>query len=203
MKNIKNIIFDLGGVLFPINGMETLNRFQNNGLQQVRQSYEQLIGSKMFELFETGKISPQEFRDGFNNMFGLNIDNKTFDECWNAMIVGYPETNNPYLESLKARGYNLYVLSNTNKIHVDYLEPMSQWREGLFNKIYYSNDIHFRKPDLECFRWVIEDAGIRAEETVFIDDRDDNIEGAKASGLNTICLKNINELIETLDKFLK
>jgi len=203
MKKIKNIIFDLGGVLFPISGKETLDRFQTNGLQNVSESYHQLIESELFHLFEIGKITPQEYRDGFNKMFGLNIDAKTFDECWNAMIVSYPEANNPYLEKLKSQDYNLYVLSNTNEIHVRYLEPMSQWREGLFTKIYYSNEIHSRKPDLECFQWVINDAKISAEETVFIDDRPDNIEGARRAGLNTINLLKQEDLYETLDKFLK
>ncbi len=203
MKKIKNIIFDLGGVLFPINNDETKNRFQNNGLQNVNQSYIRLVESELFMLFETGKISPQDFRNGFNSMFGLDIDSRTFDECWNAMIISYPGDNNPFLEKLKNDGYKLFVLSNTNQIHVEYLEPMAMWRKGLFDKIYYSNEIHYRKPDLECFQWVIADAGISPSETVFIDDRMDNIEGARQAGLQTIRLEHQEDLYETLDKFLK
>lgn len=203
MKKIKNIIFDLGNVLFPISGQATLCKFQESGVQDVEKLYPKLFETDLPLMLEVGKISPLEFLNSFNRLFGANLSQETFNECWNAMIVSYPEGNTPFLEKLKSEGYNLYVLSNTNAIHVDYLERMAQWREGLFSKIYYSNEIHSRKPDLECFSWVINDAEISPEESVFIDDRAENIEGAQLTGLNTIHLTNQNDLYDTLENYLK
>ncbi len=203
MKKIKNIIFDLGGVLFGISGQETLNAFEKHGAVNVMDKYKELIDSELFHRFEIGTASPDEFRKGICAIMGVELGDTDFDGCWNAMITSYPAGNNDFLEKLKAQGYNLYILSNTNKIHVDYLEPISKWRPGLFTKIYYSNEINSRKPDLECFEWVINDAKIDPEETVFIDDRADNIEGALSAGINTIHLTNINDLYEKLDNYLK
>lgn len=203
MKKIKNIIFDLGNVLFPISGQATFDLFTQNGVKNILDKYKILIDSGLFDNFELGTISQNEFRKGLNNIFEVNLSDEVFDNCWNAMIASYPEKNNPFLENLKTEGYNLYILSNTNKTHVEYLEPMAKWREGLFTKIYYSNEIHLRKPDRECFEFVINDAGIIADETVFIDDRAENIEGAQLCGIHAIHLLKQNELYQTLQNFLK
>lgn len=203
MKKIKNIIFDLGGVLFPISGQTTLNEFANNGVKDVLGKYKLLIDNDLFYNFETGKVSNEVFRKGINELFEVQLSDRIFDHCWNSMIVSYSEKNNPFLEKLKAKGYNLYILSNTNAIHVEYLEPMAKWREGLFTKKYYSQQIHLRKPDRECFEYVIRDAEINPEETLFIDDRPENIAGAESCGIKTINLTDINDLYERVEEFLK
>lgn len=196
MKNfekIKNIIFDLGGVLFCLDGEETLKAFENQGVKNIREKFSEIILSNWFRDFEIGNISPNEFLEQLNTLCGSKLSMEDFVFCWNAMLTGYPEENREFLEKLSQK-YNLYVLSNTNITHVEFFEPIAKWRDGLFKKRYYSNDIHLRKPDKECFEFVMSDAGIKAEETLFIDDRADNIAAAKTLGINTIHLTQQSSL---------
>jgi putative hydrolase of the HAD superfamily len=196
MKNfekIKNIIFDLGGVLFCLDGEETLKAFENHGIKNIREKFSEVILSDWFRDFEIGNISPEEFLKELNTLCGSNLSMKDFVFCWNAMLTGYPEENRAFLENISKK-YNLYVLSNTNITHVEFFEPVAAWRDGLFKKRYYSNDIHLRKPDKECFEFVLSDAGIEPHETLFIDDRADNIAAAKSLGINTIHLTQQSSL---------
>jgi putative hydrolase of the HAD superfamily len=196
MKNfekIKNIIFDLGGVLFCLDGLETIKAFENHGVINIRERFSELIASDWFRDFEIGMISPQEFLKNLNALCGSSLSFNDFVFCWNAMLTGYPEENREFLEKLSKK-FNLYVLSNTNETHVEFFEPVAAWRDSLFKKRYYSNEIHLRKPDKECFEFVLNDAGISAGETLFIDDRADNIEAAKQLGINTIHLTNQSSL---------
>ena len=205
MKNfqkIKNIIFDLGGVLFDLDGLETEKFFTNQGVKNIKEKFSKIIISDWFRDFEIGKISPDKFRQEFNKICEINLNQETFNVGWSAMLTGYPKENQEFLEKI-SQNFNLYVLSNTNETHVEFLEQMAKWRKGLFKKIYYSNEIHLRKPDKECFLFVLNDAGITPEETLFIDDRQDNIESAKLLGINTIHLTKRNELYQQVENFFK
>lgn len=202
LKKIKNIVFDLGGVLFELDPMATVKSFGKYGVKDVEKTYREVIATEWFRDFEIGNISNEDFRKKMNDYCNTNMNPEEFAECWNAMIVSYPSENERLLENLK-KDFNLYILSNTNRIHVEFFEPMSNWRNGLFVKRYYSNDIHCRKPDLEAFNYVITDAGINPCETLFIDDRADNIEGAKLAGLNTIHLKKQSDLYEHFSQYAK
>lgn len=203
MKKIKNIIFDLGNVLFPISGEATIREFEKQGVVNMMDKYKRLIDNDLLLKLEVGEVSPEVFRSEVNRIFESNLSAETFNHCWNAMIVSYPEKNNPFLESLKARGYNLYILSNTNAIHVEYLKPMANWRDGLFTKIYYSNEIGKRKPNKDCYEWVLNDAEIEAEETLFIDDRPENTLSAQSCNIATITLDKQENLYSNVEGRLK
>lgn len=190
-KNIANIIFDLGGVLFKLNPQKTFQDFENQGIKTSFFNNRE----DLFYKFEIGKISPEDYLSQVNNICKTNMDMPTFKQCWNAMIGEYPEKNRILLENLHKK-FNLYVLSNTNVVHVEYFMPIANWCDGLFKKIYFSNEIGMRKPDEECFNFVLNDAKISAQQTLFIDDRSDNIQAAKKLGINTHQLEN-QELLYT------
>lgn len=201
MKNfqkIENVIFDLGGVLFGLDMMATVKAFENKGVKNAMEKFSEINSSEFFYLFEIGKIPPEEFRKKMNAVFNVNLSDKDFDYCWNAMITHYPKENYEFLENMTKR-YKIFILSNTNKIHVDYFEPIASWRDGLFSKRYYSNEIGFRKPDLECFEFVVNDAKIDKEKTIFIDDRPDNVFGAQKAGLQAIRLEHQQDLYKIFD----
>jgi len=200
MKKIKNILFDLGGVIFPLSFQATIDAFLKNGATCSDNNFFQKLCSdaNLEHLFETGRCTAAEYRREFNKIFECNIDDNTFDSCWNAMILGYPDINNTLLHNLKSKGYNLYILSNINEIHVQYVEQLAQWPKDLFVKKYYSNEIHLAKPHKECYEYVINDSKIDPQETLYIDDRADNAETGRKMGFNTINLPQNGDLYKEL-----
>ncbi len=192
-KIVNNVVFDLGGVLFNLSEQATLDAFEKNGVKNVNEKYKKMIESEWFRDFEIGTIPPEEFRNHMRKLMEIDLSDEVFDSCWNAMITSYPPINRAFLRRIAEKN-NLYVLSNTNVIHVKYFEPIANWPSYLFKKRYYSNEIHFRKPDLECFNFVVNDAKITPEDTVLLDDRIDNIENAKKAGWNAIHVKEQSAL---------
>ena len=203
-NNVKNIMFDLGGVLFPLSINATIEAYERCGAKNAADTFVKKLCEEtdIAHRYTTGTCTSDEYRQFCNEVFQTNMDNETFDRCWNAMILGYPETNRPLLQKLKNHGFKLYVLSNINEIHVDYVEKLAQWPDDLFIKRYYSNEIHYEKPDPACFQYVINDAKINPAETLYIDDRADNIESAKNAGLITVHLTD-PKLLENIFQDIK
>jgi putative hydrolase of the HAD superfamily len=198
MKKIKNILFDLGGVLFPLSVPATIEALIKAADTTQEQFDKWLKYNDLDNRYETGECTTKEFLDGFNTVCGSHLDAETFTRCWNAMILGYPEHHTALLESLQSKGYNLYILSNINELHVQYVEKLAQWRDNLFVKKYYSNEIHHAKPNRDCYEYVINDSKIDPTETLYIDDRADNAAMGASLGFQTINLPQNGDLYKEL-----
>jgi glucose-1-phosphatase len=192
------IIFDLGGVLLNLDVRRSIDAFLELGFDNVEEKMSRILtktpGAEapgIFQLYETGKITSEQFREGLREYAGRYISDEDIDRAWTIMLLDLPPGNIRLLEKLRG-SYKLYLLSNTNAIHIETLLRNSGEENGfsgmvnLFNKIYYSHIIRMRKPDVEIFRHVIEDAGLDPKTTVLIDDSIHNVEGAKAAGLLAI-----------------
>ena len=198
MKKIKNILFDLGGVLFPLSVPATIEALATAAHTTEQQLDKWLKHNDLGVRYETGRCTTREFLDGLNEVCGSNLDMETFTRCWNAMILSYPGHYTAILENLRQKGYNLYILSNINDLHVQYVEQLAQWPENLFVKKYYSNEIHFAKPSRECYEYVISDSKIDPAETLYIDDRADNAAMGAEMGFITINMKQNGDLDKEL-----
>ncbi len=203
MEVIKNIIFDLGGVLLNINYQKTANAFKNLGVKNFDELYSQAAANDFFENLETGKISEQEFYKTMQQYCNSSTLQQQVKDAWNAMLLDFRMESIQYLELLQPQ-YKLFLLSNTNSIHLtEFMQIAETVLPGkVFNnyfiKCYYSHLINLRKPYPSTYEFVLSDAGIKAEETLFIDDSPVNIEGAKLVGLQTHLLlpnENIEEII--------
>ena len=188
-KNIKNIIFDFGGVILNINPLITYNNFNKLGLVNLYDGAEFSNPDDSLLLFEKGLISSQEFRNKLKEKLSHPIEDREIDEAWNAMLLDIPTERVVLLNKLKQK-YKIYLLSNTNEIH--YIAYTNQFKQNfgyqlfdLFNEAYFSFLLHLNKPNKEIYQYVINQNSLVAEETLFIDDSIINIEGAKAVGLKT------------------
>lgn len=197
----KNLILDLGGVIIDIDYLKTQDAFISNGIHNFQELYSQAAASPLFEDLETGKIDADNFYNQLRTKTGIGLDNDTLTISWNAMLGSfYPEAIE-WIKQAKSK-YNLYLYSNTNIIHQTsfiktYRENFNEEDfNALFIKAWYSNEIGWRKPYKESFEFVLNDAGIQAEDTLFIDDTLVNIEGAKLAGLQTIHLQKPMKLWE-------
>src|SRR5579872_3080509 len=114
---IKNIIFDLGGVIINIDYKLTSLAFNKLGAKNFDQAYSQMSQNKLFDDFETGKISSEVFRKLLKEKLQLSISDEQFDNAWNAMLLDIPIKRLLLIKELK-KSYKVYLLSNTNDIHL-------------------------------------------------------------------------------------
>ncbi len=189
-QNFKNILFDLGGVILDINIQATLKRFYELGFPADLMQYPHAMTTDLFYKYETGKTDSKQFRNEIRDKTGIEFSDETFDEAWNAMLVRIPEERTKLLKVLSKR-YNIYLLSNTSELHVKvfekmYLDTAGETMQQVFKKLYYSHEIGSYKPDPEAWEHVINDAGIKAEETLFLDDNIHNIKASQELGFQAI-----------------
>ncbi len=198
--NFKNILFDLGGVILDINVQATLKQFYELGFPAELMQFPNSMTTDLYFRYETGKLDTEQFRNEIRKAAGVEMTDHAFDEAWNAMLVRFPEERIDLLKRLSKR-YNLYMLSNTSSLHVKvfekmYFEAAGESMQEVFKKIYYSHEIGWHKPDLEAWEYVLNDAHIKAEETLFLDDNIHNIKASQELGFQAI---HIHERIQLMN----
>lgn len=197
---IRNILLDLGGVILDINVDATKQRFYELGLPAVFMQYPENMLTDLFYKYETGRIDTANYRNEVRRLSGIDLTDRDIDEAWNAMLVRVPSERTDLLKKLKER-YKLYLLSNTCPLHAPVFEQMYQDAAGIpmkdaFDKLYYSFDIGFHKPDQQAWQFVIDDAGIMPGETLFVDDNIHNIKASQELGFQAIHLHERTHLLE-------
>jgi glucose-1-phosphatase len=198
---IKNIIFDLGGVILDIDYQKTIDSFRKLGFQDFDTQYTQAKQNGLFDDFEIGKISSEAFISSLRIHLPENITETQIEAAWNAMLLDWKQDKIDFLKSIQSK-YQLFLFSNTNSIHKKYFEQTLKEQIGLksldelFTNSYYSHEFGKRKPHPESFQAILNENQIIAAETLFVDDSIQHIEGAKQIGLHTIHLyqKSILEL---------
>jgi glucose-1-phosphatase len=193
MQKFKNIIFDLGGVILDVDYNLTRIAFEKLGVVHFDEMYSQANADKLFQKLETGEITDDIFYKEFNRCTGLHLSDEEIRKAWNAMLLSFREKSLQFLERIQPE-YKLYLLSNTNYVHMAAFKETLHKQIGVktleeyFDQAFYSCDIGLRKPDHACYDWVLKNLNIRPSETLFIDDSLHNIQGAKKAGLQTIHL---------------
>lgn len=199
---IKNIIFDWGGVISNIDYTKTAEAFTRLGLEDFESVYNQLKQTTLFDDLEIGKITPEAFRMKIRTMLPDKVSDEEIDVAWTAMLQDLPMERIELLEKVR-KEYNIFLLSNTNQIHVTryskYLDEIYGHEKfrNLFTKAYYSHEVGLRKPHVEIFEYVIRENNLNPATTLFIDDTPQHIEGARKAGLVVHHLKKpqtINQL---------
>ena len=197
MKNIKTIIFDLGAVLLNINYQLTIIEFAKFGVKNVDSFYSKKVQKNLFNEIETGKISADRFLKSLQK----ETENASTDEvrnAWNSMLLDLPKERIELLKELK-QDFPIYLLSNTNSIHISEFrkklgETKYQEFYNLFDKVYYSHEIGFRKPNKDAFQLILDENNIKANEVLFIDDSPQHIRGANKLGIQTHHLSGTEEV---------
>jgi glucose-1-phosphatase len=191
---LETIIFDLGGVVINIEYERTIRAFHDLGFGEFGQIYTQLNQEHLFDLFETGKIGPPEFRSMIKQYSPDAKSDEQIDQAWCAMLLDLPVERMQLIHRLGKR-YRTFLLSNTNQIHIEYYNEYIKEYFGepnlsfLFEKDYYSHSMGKRKPNQDIYKQVIDEQGLNPSHTLFVDDLSPNIEGARAVGLVALHLE--------------
>ena len=204
---IKNIIFDLGMVLLDVNYQNTIEAFSLLGLNNPEEAFSKHRQDEFFRQYERGQISEIEFLNGLSERIG-GADTEKLRNAWCAMLGELPKGKYDLIRELR-KDYRLFILSNTNQTHQDWFEKKIDDQYGwanfrdCFEFISYSHKINERKPDKEAFQYLIQRFDLDPEETLFIDDTFEHIEGARALFLRAVHYQDGDNLKEKVLAHLK
>ena len=187
-KNIKNIVFDLGGVLVDLDFKSAINGLQKAGFANVKEQLQAFDREGIFQKFELGEMTAEEFRSAIRENSTVTLTDEEVDALWNLMLLEIPREKLELILDLRGK-YMVYLLSNTNSIHWDYVCKNAFNYRGFrvsdyFEKTFLSFEVHLAKPDKAIFERMLEDANLLAEETLFIDDSEANCKAAAEVGIH-------------------
>ncbi len=202
VKSPKNLIFDLGGVIIDLSIDKTIQAIcELSGCtpEQVRYAYRT---NPEFYAYERGEISDGEFRTALQRIFSFTAPDYQLDSAWNAMLVDLPSPKLTLLRELNQH-FSLTVLSNTNNIHLSFVNQHMLPKvssavslDDYFHVSYYSHLVGKRKPESEIFKQVLSENNFHPAETLFLDDNLENIEAAKALGIQTFCVEHPDYVLD-------
>lgn len=199
-RDFKNIIFDLGGVIINLDEKRTIRAFAQLSSLPEATIEKSILQFEAYQLFEKGLIPDDQFRNALREEFKLEAADDEIDRCMNAMLLDIPLERIELLQSLT--DFSKLLLSNTNAIHFSCFNQIVYKLTGrktidpYFDRTYYSHKIHMRKPDRGIFELIIAENNLIPEETLFLDDNQINLEGAKSLGIKTFQVTNPSQLFE-------
>ncbi|MDR0734029.1 MAG: HAD family phosphatase [Dysgonamonadaceae bacterium] len=194
LTGIKNIVFDLGGVIVTLDRAEAVRRFKDAGLKNAEELLDAYHQKGIFLELEEGKLTKEEFYEAVRKEAGRDVSAEVVDRAWMGFLKEIPAYKLEMLETLRKK-YKIYLLSNTNPVVMEWarspaFSPQGKSIDRFFDKIYASYQIGYTKPGREIFDFMFADACIRPSETLFIDDGTANVEMGKKLGMKTYLATN-------------
>lgn len=194
MQGIKNIIFDLGGVIINLDNQRTEDAFIALGSKPLKEHFGHGHASSFFREYEVGGLTDQQFVDNIRTLTGITASDEAIIRAWNALLLDFPPERIQLLKELRKR-YRLFLFSNTNALHLTALQQIYRSTfsdselDDHFERAYYSHTMRMRKPDIASFQYILRENQLKGEETLFVDDALINVEGAEKAGLKGLFLR--------------
>ena len=203
---IKDIVFDFGGVLTTIDTERALQRFRDLGVEEPEQYINSYCQKGPFFELENGDIDADEFCRRLGQICNREITFEQAKDAWLGFLVEIHTTLLEHLQTLRGN-YRLSVLSNTNPFIQSWaltedFTPVDKSLADYFDMLFFSYRMHFSKPSREIYCKMLADGGMRAEETLFVDDSTKNIEAAREVGIRTLLVENGEDWREKLSNAL-
>ena len=203
---IKNIIFDMGGVLVEIQRERAIRNFKAIGLSDADKFIDDYHHKGMFIAFENGSVDCVEFCRLLCQYTGKAVPEKAIENAWKSMIDPPSSNKLEYLQELR-KTYKLLLLTNNNPYIFNWAcsQGFTSFGNALsdyFDNIYVSYRMKCTKPGLKIFQMMIEDAGIVPAESLFIDDSLQNIQAASACGLSVCHVENGSDWRDSVTAYL-
>jgi len=208
MDDVKNIVFDLGGVIMTIDQNQAVSRFKEIGLTEAESYLDPYTQTGVFGELEEGLITAEDFRRELSEIIGKDL---SFDECeyaWRGYCKELPQRNLDVLVKLKQEGYRLILLSNTNPFMMHWALSDQFDRNGhslndYFDALYLSYQNRMMKPNEHFFRKMMMSEKILPQETLFVDDGPRNVAAASELGIHTFCPVNGADWTEDIYHYLR
>lgn len=206
-STIKAVVFDFGNVIINIDVEKTILAFSELTFKSTSRIKQLFADAEVFRKYETGFYSDEEFRDVIRQVLSYPLNDQEIDHAWNALLLDIPKERIIFLENLRIK-YPIYLLSNTNNIHIEHCKLYFRNKlgvsnfESLFNETFLSYKMGLWKPDYKIYDAVIQKIGCQPNEILFLDDNQDNIDSALDMGIKCIKINPPECFISTLEHIL-
>ena len=208
MGRIKNIIFDLGGVILTLDPNQAVRRFEEIGVKDAVQRLDSYTQHGIFGDLEHGLITAEEFRKSLSEMIGREVSHEECAYGWQGYAKELPERNKAILRQLHNEGYRLILLSNTNPYMMEWVNSTEFDGRGhsigyYFDAMYLSYEMQLMKPSQDIFHRVLMTEQVSPSECLFIDDGPRNVAAASQMGIRTFCPENGADWTNEIYDYLK
>jgi len=207
---LPNLLFDFGGVIIDIDYAATPTAMRRLSRSGSTVEYSQAQQAELFDRLETGHLAPAEFRAGLRAAYDLDATDDEIDAAWHAMLLDVPAERLALIGELRQRGHQTALLSNTNSLHIAEVNRRLAQQYGFKNgiadvldRVFYSQEVGWRKPGEEIFRHALDEMGWRAVDTLFIEDSPQHIATARRLGLQVLHLAPPLTLVTALPEALR
>ncbi|MGK0324871.1 MAG: putative hydrolase of the HAD superfamily [Polaribacter sp.] len=197
---IKNIIFDFGDIFINLDKPATYREMDELGVSEIS---DEMIA--IYHQYEKGLMTTDDFINFYHDKFGIKKEDLI--NAWNAILLDFPKERLDFLKEISAsKKYRLFLLSNTNDLHIKWVqnsvgEVFFQEFKNSFEQFYLSHEINLRKPDSEIYEFVLNENNLIADETLFVDDLKENTDSARKLGIHVWNLiPKQEDVIELLTK---
>lgn len=200
LKNIDNIIFDIGNVLVDIDYEYMVAQFADIAAIDFHQIVTYSHQDRVFDQYEKGQISTADFRAVLRKYLKPDVTDLQIDRAWNSILIHYPQAKFELLKKLRGQ-YQLFALSNINELHIAAIDVEVQRLFGApdmssyFDHAFYSHEMGSRKPEPQIYQMVIDQKQLNPARTLFIDDKLENVNAAAALGIKVHHLTDRDSLL--------
>ena len=192
---LPNLLFDFGGVIIDIDYDATPTAMRRLSRVGSTIAFSQAQQSELFDKFETGHLTPAEFRAGLRAAYDLDASDAELDAAWHAMLLDVPAERLALIGELRRQGHQTALLSNTNALHIAEINQRLAGKYGfksgiadVLDRVFYSQEVGLRKPGEEIFRHVLREMNWRPEDVLFIEDSPQHVATARRLGLRVLHL---------------
>lgn len=186
------VFFDLGGVVVDVDSdrlMLQVSQLTGKTLDEVQAA---IYNKELMVPFETGHLSPKQFYEGLKNRLNLSWSYEVFEKTWSPIFTEKKDVT--HIMSRLRKYHRLVTLSNTNVLHVDWLQKNIPSLTMLFHDWVTSCDSGFRKPDRRIYEAALHQAGVRADKAVYIDDRSELVDAGRSYGIQSVRFESSQQL---------
>lgn len=185
-------IFDLGNVIVDIDFNRVLGVWSDLGRVPLATLKSQFVMGESFHQHERGEISDEAFAAEICGDLGIALSFEQFSAGWQAVFVGVRPEVVSIMNQLRQRGERVVILSNTNRLHCGFWPSQYPEVQTAADKIYLSQDMGMRKPEARIYEQVLREENATADQAVFFDDNLENIEAARALGIQSVHVTDKN-----------
>ncbi len=178
--SIKLITFDLGNVLVRVDQMEFCRRLAVLTHATAQEVFDYVFNSALEPGYDTGMMTSQEFYQQIMAQFKVSLEFERFARWWNSLFSPMPEMAE--VVTRLARSYPLFLLSNTNALHFDYIQENYPVLKH-FSQFILSYKVGSRKPEKGIYEYLLQQAGLPPEQILFIDDKMPFVAAAREHGI--------------------
>ncbi len=183
-------IFDMGNVIIDIDFKRVLGVWSHLSGTPLATLTERFSMGEVFQKHERGEISDEQFAADLCHEMGIALSFEQFSAGWQAIFVGLRPEVITVFKKLREEGHRVVVLSNTNRLHLDFWPQHYPEIEANTDAMYLSQNLGMRKPEPEIFQYVLDKEGFSASQAVFFDDVAENIEAARAAGIEAVWVED-------------